>query len=148
MPQIKPEYEELDEFVTIANKLVKKYPDVFFGLDIAQVKCVSITNKNRGKKKHLWEVKSVPMPIRLDCPYRYYVILFRADWDEMEEKHKYLLVADALLTIPTEEDKETLNNFDLNDFDVMVRTFGVDYLQKDGVPDILKDEVVWRKASG
>jgi hypothetical protein len=142
--QVKAEYEEVQEFATIASKLTKKHPDVFFGLDVDRVKCVGVTNKNRSERKKLWEVKSVPMPIRMDCPYSYYIIIYMNDWVEMEDKHKYLLIADALLTIPTEEEKDgKLNAFDLKDFDIMVRTFGVDYLVKDEVPDILTDKISW-----
>ncbi len=146
--QSKQEFEEVKEFHQIASKLVKKYPDVFFGLDIDKVKCVAITNKERCKKNKLWRVKPVPMPIRMDCPFSYYVVIFMSDWVELQNKHKYLLVSDSILSIPIEDDKEgTLNAFDMQDFGVMIRTFGPDYLDRDNVPDIIDDDVKWVRTS-
>jgi len=87
------------------------------------------------------------MPIRMDCPYAYYLVIFMSDWNEMAEKHRKLLVASALLSIPTDEDKEgQVNQFDLKDFDIMVRTFGIDYLIKDDVPDLIKEDIKWARA--
>ena len=142
--QIKAEYEEVQDFATIANKLVQKYPGIFFELDVNKVKCVGIVNKERSSRKKMWEVKAVPMPISMDCPYSYYIIVHLSDWTEMEDKHKYLLIADALLAIPTNEENEgKVNGFDLKDYDVMIRTFGVDYLEKTSVPDIIKNNIEW-----
>ena len=46
MAQLKPEYAVLDEFEDLAQKLIDKYPEVFGGIDIATIKCVTITNKD------------------------------------------------------------------------------------------------------
>ena len=146
MAKAKPEYEEVQEFASIANKLVQKFPDVFYGTDVSKVKCVAVINKERQSKTKVWEIKGVPMPIRMDCPYAYYLVIFMSDWNEMADKHRKLLVASALLSIPTDKDKEgQVNQFDLKDFDIMVRTFGIDYLIKDDVPDLIKEDIKWAR---
>jgi len=147
MPQLKPEYAALDDFEKIAQQIIDKFPEVYSGIDLSIVKCVVITNKEcpDSKKGKPWEVKAVPQPIRMDCPYSYYVTIYQKDWVEMDEAHKAMLVATILLAIPVDKDKEgKTNNFDLKDFSVMLRTFGVDYQNSDTIPNILTDAVQWK----
>ena len=143
--QVKPEYEIVDEFPKIAQKLVKKYPEVFLDLDVKSVKCVAVMNKDRKENNlKVWDMKPVHMPMRMDSPYAYYLIVYMSDWSEMEEKNRALLIADALLTLPTTAGEGgPLKSFDLKDFNTMVRTFGVDYLTRQDVPNILEKDVKW-----
>ena len=140
MAQIKPEYEVVDEFNTIATKIVEKHPNIFNGIKVDEIRCYAITNKERPEKKKTWEVKAVAHPVRIDCPYGWYAVVYSQDWEEMDEKHKALMVSAILCSIG-EEGK--VNPFDLKDYGVLVRTFGPDYLDKADIPDILKDNVDW-----
>lgn len=145
MPNIRPEYEQVNEFPSIASSLVAKYPDIFPGVEIDKMRCVAITNKERGEDKKLWEIRAVPMPIRMDCPYAYYVILFMSDWVNLSTKHRQLLVSDILCAIPADGEEGKIIQPDMKDFAVMLRTFGVDYLQKpaDELTDLINDTVKW-----
>ena len=144
MANVKTEYTENTEAAAIASQLVEKYPEVFGALDVANITFRRIMNKERNEKKKYWEVKSVPFPVRIDCPHGYYITMYNQDWAEMDESHRALLVAEALHTIPTEQDKEgKLNTFDIKTFGNMVRTFGVDFMDKSDVPNLLKDTVKW-----
>ena len=145
MAQAKKEFEALDEFEDFAKQIVTKYPDVFYDVDVDEVRCVAITNKQRPQTKEtLWEVMAVKQPVRMDCKYGWYIVVHLADWDALEEKQKKLLVADALCSIPTGDEKEgKLNYPDYKDFRIMLQTFGVNYIEKDDVPDILDEEVEW-----
>ena len=144
MSQLKPEYSSLDEFTDMASQLVEKYPEVFGTLDIETIKCVAITNKERREGKKFYEVKPVPYPIRMDCEYAYYIIIYLNDWAEMDGKHRAVLVASALHAIPYEDDKEgKVNAPDLKDFGNLLRTFGVDYMDTEDIPDLINDQVEW-----
>ncbi len=150
MAQIKPEYEVLDEFTDLAKEILKKYTDQFYGVDLNVIKAVAITNKERPQSSvKLWDLKAVPMPIRMDCKYAYYVILYSEDWDSLEKKHKLLLICQILCAIPIDEDGEVdegkVKPFDMKDFATMLRTFGTDYLTKDDVPDVLFDQIEWEQ---
>lgn len=143
MAQIKAEYEENKEFSEIAQQLSQKYPEVFSTLDVDQIKCVAITNKDRSEKSDvLWKTVAVPMPIRMDCPYGYYVVLHLSDWVELGQKHKAALVFDALQSIPTESDKEgRLNTHDLKGYGVSLRTLGLDFMEREDIPNLLTDSI-------
>jgi hypothetical protein len=144
MAQVKAEYQALDEFTNIATQLIAKYPEVFGSMEVDKVKCVAITNKERKDSKKMWEVKAVPYPIRMDCPYSYYVILYMSDWSVLGEAHQAALVADVLHTIPSSDDEEGKTNpFDLKDFGNVLRTLGVDYMENDKIPNLIKDNVKW-----
>jgi len=147
MAQIKAEFENVDEFAKYAKGLKTKYPEVFDGIDVDKLKCVSITNKERGKsKKKLWTISPVKMPIRMDCPYSYYVILFATDWAELNEKMRLMLVADVLQSIPTDDDEGKVISPDMREFAVMLRTFGVDFMDDESkVPHLINDKVEWKR---
>ena len=144
MPQIKPEYEAIPEFRQMAVKLVDKYPEVLNGVKATEIQCVGVTNKDPKDGRPQWEIKPVLMPMRMDCPYSYYVILNMKDWAGMDEKHQALLAFDVLCSISPEGDGRVVP-FDLKDHAVVVRTVGVDYLARPDVPNILTDDVKWQK---
>ena len=145
MANAKREFEALDEFSTVAKKLVTKYPDLFYGLDIDEVRCVAVTNKERPENSDkLWEVMAVKQPIRLDCPYGWYLIVHLSDWESLGDKQKNILVAEMLCSIPVGDDVEgKLNQPDYKGYSVMLRTLGVDYLENPDTPDILAKDIQW-----
>ncbi|MDN0092720.1 hypothetical protein QVN24_17220, partial [Yersinia ruckeri] len=87
-----------------------------------------------------WEIRNVPYPIRLDCPYDHYVIVNSKDWDTFDTKHKAMLVFDVLCSIDREEPGKTVP-FDLKDHAVVIRTIGTDYKKRADIPDILEATV-------
>jgi len=132
MAQKKAQFEIVEEFETMTEKLIKKFPDVFGNIPISKIRCVAIMNKNRSSStKKKWAVKPVPDPIRLDCPYYYYIIVHHKDWASLPEAKQYLLLMDALQAIPVDQDdidKGKLTAPDLSMYGVMARTFGVDFM--------------------
>lgn len=143
MAPILPQYEELDEFMEIAHKLIERYPDVFSGIDAARIGCVSITNKERDEKKPRFDIKTAVPPISMYTTKEYVIVVYLNDWSAMAEKHKALLVADAIRSISPEGQGKKVP-FDMKDHSLMLRTFGVDYLENPTVPDLLRDNISWR----
>jgi hypothetical protein len=146
MAQSKKEYEALDEFQDLAKKITDKYPDIFFDVEIDEVRAVAITNKQRPQTRdNLWEIMPVKQPVRMDCKYGWYVVVHLSDWDALDERQKKLLVANALCALPEGDDKEGKTvPPDYKDYGLMLRTFGVDYLTNDDSPDILSTDVDWK----
>jgi hypothetical protein len=137
IPQIKPEYEAIDDFKTIALKLVDKYPEFFNGINANEIKCVGITNKDPKDGKDVFDIMPVPMPIRMDCAFSYYAICNMQDWMGMDRKHQQVEVFRVLSRISPENDGRVLP-FDLKDVYTVVKNFGPDYRRVD-VPDILAE---------
>ena len=146
MPQLKPEYDVIEDFKATATKLVEKYPEVLDGINPSLIRCVGVTNKDPKEGKPLWEIRPVPMPIRLDCPYDFYVIVNMNDWQSFSPKHQALLAMDVLCSLSREGDGKVVP-FDLKDHAVILRTVGVDYMKRADVPDIINDQINWKKES-
>jgi len=144
MAQIKPIYESVDGFAELAEKIVIKYPDVFSGIEVGKIRCVAITNKDRKPGKEMYTIKGVQMPMAMDIPYRWYVVIYSSDWEELEETYKLLLLARILRGIPIDlEDEGKVNAPDYKDYDVMVETFGPNYLLKPKMKNMLEENVEW-----
>lgn len=149
MAKPKPVYERLDEYTSLAQQIVNKYPAQFGTVNLDKITCVQITNNERPEKKDkLWEVKNVVPPVSLDCPYTFYVIVYGSDWHSMDKKHKLLLICETLQAM-TDTDEGKVNTFDSHGYKIMQRTFGgIDYLVQDDVPDILEDKIIWKDYIG
>ena len=147
MAKDKPTYEVNEEFNEMAQKIVDKYPEHFSGIVMSEVCCVNITNPEKPKtKSQLWALKAVAQPMRMHCPYGWYVILYSSDWDEMGEPTKLLLAAEILHGIPRDEsDEGKVTAFDTKGFASMYRTLGgIDYMDDAEVPHILETEIKWK----
>jgi len=144
MAQIKPNYEQLPEFIEIAKKLVDLYPSVFPNVDADKLASVQITNKERPEKKtQYWELTAVTPPVTLFCPKNYLITVYSSDWDALSEPHKAALVSDVLLSISPEGEGKTVA-FDKKDHSVILRTLGVDYMDEANIPNLLAGKVDWR----
>jgi hypothetical protein len=138
------QYEELNDFNQIAERLLDRYPEIFSDRKIDKIAAVSLLNKDRSeKKKQIWEIKPVVPPITLFCHKEYVVTFYASDWISMSDEHKALAVADVLLSISSEGQGKTVP-FDLKDHSVMLRTFGVDYLSRPDIPNILDRNIEWK----
>lgn len=144
MAQSKPEYESIPEFRQIASKLIELYPEVLDGVNANEIQCVIVLNKDWKQGKPLFEIKTVEMPIRMDIPYSYYVIIPASEWYARDEAHKAALVMDALCSISPDGDGRVIQ-FDLKDHAVMLRTLGVDYHVSPSIPNILEGKTQWKK---
>lgn len=145
MAQVEPIYEEVSEFLQHADKIIEKYPEQFGNIDVSKIACVAIQNKERSDKKtQLWDIKAIKPPISLFSSKEYIFVFYQKDWDEMSEKHRKLIVADCLCSIPP-GGGGAVNPMDYKDHSMMLRTLGVDYMDRDDVPDILDADVDWKK---
>ena len=142
--QVKPEYESVEEFTNIASALVSRFPEIYSGVDVDKIRCVAITNKSRGKKKKLWEVKAVDMPVRMDCPYAWYVTVYMEDWAEMDVVHRQHIVAESLCAIPEDGEEGKVVQQDMKGYSVIMRTFGIEHHQHEVLPDLLQDDINWK----
>jgi len=144
MPQIEPNYEEIPEFLNIADSLIRKYPAQFDNIDLSKVACVGITNKNRSEKKsQLWELKPVKPPMSMYSTKEYIVIFFMNDWEELDRKYQSAITADVMFSIPP-GGKGQVIPMDYKDHGVMLRTLGVDYMDNVTLPDILTNDISWK----
>jgi hypothetical protein len=148
MAAAKPEYEIIEEFNTITVKLVNKFSEVFPNVDAEEfsknIKCVGITNKDKTDTGSRADIKGITQPIRMFCEVGYVVTVYSSDWNEMNDKIKQNLVMSMIRRIPLDQESEgKVVPLDFKDDGMLVRTLGPDYLDRDDVPDLLKDNIEW-----
>lgn len=145
MAQTKPKWEEIPEFLSMAEKLVSKYPDRFNGIDVSKIVAYGCKNKDRPPKKaKIYEMSGEPEPECFTNSKQYFVKFFMKDWDDRGEAQKLLLVFSALERIDRKNPGKVMP-LDYRDQSVMIHTVGTDWYEKDNVPNLLKDTVQIRE---
>lgn len=133
----------MEEFYEIAKDLSNKYYDLFGTRDYSRIRAYAVVNKNRqDDSQPWWSVIQVKDPLCDIFEVDYVFKLFLNDWDAMMDKNKYLLIADALLSIDPVNDR--IKKFDVQDHSLMIKNFGLDYLENSESPDILRDKFEWK----
>jgi len=144
MPQTKPNYEQLPEFLEIAKKLIDLYPSVFPDVEADKLAAVQITNKDRPEKKtQMWELKPITAPVTLFCPKTYFITVHSSDWQALSEPHRAALVAEVLLSISPDGEGKTVP-FDKKGHGLIFRTLGVDFMDTATIPNLLAGKVDWK----
>ena len=149
MAQDKPEYEVNEEFNIMATQLVEKYVDKFSNVEIGRVRCVNLMNKPRkekeGSSERIWKINAVKMPMAMDSPFLWYVVLHVQDWEDLSEKHRLALVADVLHGLPNEIDNQgKVTPCDTKGYHSIFKTIGIDYLDDPDIPHLINDDVRWK----
>jgi len=139
MPQIKQEWEVIDEWENLVGKVMEKYPEHFAHIDpslIVAYKCVNKT-KPKGKSRN-YDMNGQTEPESFTNSKKYFVTLYHDVWEEMTIGNKLLVVFSALSRIDKDKpDSGKVSGFDLHDQSFMARTFGVDWSTRKDVPNIL-----------
>jgi len=143
MVKLKPQYVELEEFYEIAKSLSNKYYDLFGTRDHSRIRAYAIVNKSRqDDSQPWWSVIQVKDPLCDIFEVDYVFKVFLNDWDSMMDNNRYLLIADALLSIDPVNDR--IKKFDIQDHSLMIKNFGLNYLENSESPDILNDKFEWK----
>ncbi len=143
MPQIKPVWEEIEEFSSTAEKLIARYPETFAGIEPSWIIAYGCTNKDKpAKSTKPYEISGESEPEAFTNTKKFFVKFFMSDWEGRSEKSKLKMVYSALRRIDAEDPESgRILAPDLKDQGVMVRTFGPDWHLNDDGPHLLEDEV-------
>lgn len=140
MAQVQAQWVELDEFATMAAKMVEKYPERFGEIDTDKIIAYACVNKDRpeSNKKPYNMTGAIP-PESLTNSKTYFVKIFQDIW-ERTNSQKLALVFSALSRIdPSNPGK--VRSLDYADQENMVDNFGANWHERGDLPDLLKDNV-------
>jgi len=135
-----PQWIEIEEFATMAAKLVEKYPERFGEVDIDKIIAYACVNKDRpeGKSKVYDMSGSVP-PESFTNSKTYFVKIFNDVWEKTDEQ-KLALVFSALSRVdPTNQGK--IKPLDYADQEEMVANFGANWHERGDLPNLLGRDV-------
>lgn len=136
MAQHTPQWVEVNEFATMAAKLVEKYPERFGEVDIDKIVAYACINKDRpeGKNKP-YDMTGAVAPESFTNSKAYFVKMFQDVW-ERTETQKLALVFSALSRIdPTNPGK--IKPLDYADQEEMVNNFGANWHERGDLPNLL-----------
>jgi len=143
MAQIKPEWEEIPEFITMARKIIEKYESELGHVDpdfIVAYKCINKTKPESRTKNY--DMSGQSEPEAFTNTKKYFIKVFHDVWDTMDENNRLLVVLSSLKRIDADNPESgKVTGYDLHDQSFMARTFGVDWVTRSDVPNILDDRV-------
>lgn len=142
--KVKPIYDECTEFRDIAEKIIKKYPSEFGGIDSSLIKCYAVSNKERPDKKKMWTVSVIKSPVSEDVKtHRYFFEIYMTDWMELNDAQKSVFVAEALCSLPFDGEEKKITP-DVQGYRRIFSTFGLDFMNDPNLPDIIKTNVTFK----
>jgi len=134
------EWEEVEDFPKMAEKLIQRYNDILTHVEADQVIAYMCTNKEKPKgKSKLYEMTSQTEPESFTNTKTYFVKMFQSTWEELDDEGRLALVFSCLNRIDPQNPGKLLSN-DLQDQRIMVETFGVDWFKRK-LPNLLTDAV-------
>jgi len=138
--QIKPIWTESEEFMSMAAKLVEKYPERFSEIDVDQIIAYSCMNKDRpdGKTKP-FDINGTSPPESFTNSKTYFVKMYNDVW-ERSHQQKLALVFSALSRIDTSNPGK-VKPLDYADQEEMVNNFGAHWHERGDLPDLLAGDV-------
>lgn len=143
MPNVKLEWERIDEFSKIAEKLVSKYPERFNGIDSKWIVAYGVVNKDKPEKNSkAYDMTGETEPESYTNEKKYFVKMFMDDWDARSEQGRQWIVFSALSRIDAEDPASgKITGLDYKDQGVLVRTLGADWHNRGDLPDLLGSTV-------
>lgn len=141
MATVKPEWELSRDAEQLVSKLKEKYPTKFGHITVDQVGCAMITNKDKpDSQEWIAKITGVVDPVTIYCSKKYIIQFYRSSWDALTPAQKSAVIFQQMCKIPDDPDGK-LNTEDLKDIKCMVKSLGVDYINRLDLPDLALDEV-------
>lgn len=135
-------YSILHEAEEIVGRLCDKYPEQLSNVDKASISVISIEGKDRPEKSHTWaKIKGIKPPISLLTHGKVYIIqLYQTDWENWTAAQRNIVLFHELLHIEGEGGNK---KHDVEDFRLLLKNLGIDYVGNPELPDILEKTVDW-----
>ena len=144
---VKKEWQEDSEAMSIAMDVVEKYGETFEEIDLTKIRFLRVMGRKNGKA---CKVTSAGWPFNIDVPYLYYMEIDDEKWKSMTDVQRNILVFRGLYEIaPGGMDSESVNygkkrKRDNEDFTEVINVAGGRYDWQEtgatGIHDILSEQ--------
>ena len=138
MPKVKCEWIIHKEANEMVAKLCEMHPRHLGHITPATIGCVSISNKDKGDTQDDCRIRGVRQPDSLFSSVQYVIVFFQECWDKYNSAQRAAMLFRNLIRIPDAEDGPdgSVLKQDLQDIRVLVKAFGVDYMDSPSLPDL------------
>ena len=144
---VKKEWQEDSEAMSIAMDVVEKYGETFEEIDLTKIRFLRVMGRKNGKA---CKVTSAGWPFNIDVPYLYYMEIDDEKWKSMTDVQRNILVFRGLYEIaPGGMDSESVNygkkrKRDIEDVTEVINVAGGRYDWQEtgatGIHDILSEQ--------
>ena len=144
---VKKEWQEDSEAMSIAMDVVEKYGETFEEIDLTKIRFLRVMGRKNGKA---CKVTSAGWPFNIDVPYLYYMEIDDEKWKSMTDVQRNILVFRGLYEIaPGGMDSESVNygkkrKRDIEYFTEVINVAGGRYDWQEtgatGIHDILSEQ--------
>ena len=144
---VKKEWQEDSEAMSIAMDVVEKYGETFEEIDLTKIRFLRVMGRKNGKA---CKVTSAGWPFNIDVPYLDYMEIDDDKWKSMTDVQRNILVFRGLYEIaPGGMDPESVNygkkrKRDIEDFTEVINVAGGRYDWQEtgatGIHDILSEQ--------
>jgi Putative phage metallopeptidase len=141
MPQEAPVFSQMPDADEVVLKLVQKYPEKFGHIDPTLVGCVAVTGKNKPEGQE-WDIKvhGIKAPLSIFSSKIYVLEFFMTTWENYTPVQRQYMIFKTLVRIKDTFDG-ALDKEDLKDCRCLVKKFGVSYMDKPDLPDLIEAKV-------
>jgi hypothetical protein len=152
MPSEKPvreekEYAILDEGNEMVAQLQKRYEKILWAVIPEQVVVLGVTNKERPKT-----MRKLATITRINAAHRaiikhlrgkvkFFIALYCSDWVAWSNPRRQWILLHELLHIPEQDEMSGLIKHDVEDWGLLIDAAGIDWFNKESLPDLLVGEM-------
>lgn len=142
MPKEAPEWEICHEAEEIVKGLREMYPEVLGHVDASMVGCAMIVN-NPSPKSQKWDsrIKGIREPESLFTSKLYVIYFYKDQWEKYTKIQREYMLLRQLGRIGDDFDGAVLPE-SLKDDRMLVKKFGVDYMENPNLPDLLSEKQI------
>lgn len=142
MARMKRQFVYSNVLKDMASKIIDMYDDIFENIDLDKIYFAFCTTQPSKRAKDLIMGNVSNELIQKVANEKYQIAFYEERWHEWEEAKQLLMLFNALYSISPEFDGK-LRKTDINDFYVVLKTFGLEWDWTDGneLPNILDKKI-------
>ena len=134
-------YPEVHDYV---EALIEKFPRYFSKVKSHEISCIiGVGGKAPKGGSVLARISLISEKLRVatGSSYKYVMEVYDANWYDLDSRQKAMVVFHELMHIDQDADDPKLVSHNIEDFHPILKTFGIDYLMNDSLPDLLDDDL-------
>lgn len=139
------EYAVLQDAHDTIVKLKERYPKILWPIIPEQIVVLGITNKERPKKmKKLAQIHKLTPQLRailstLRSGIKYYIEIYCSDWTTWSNPRRQWIIFHELIHVPGPDEKSLIKH-DVEDFGLIIDAIGIDWFNRESLPDLIDGE--------
>lgn len=139
------EWQGCSEVRDLVDALSQKFTANFANINPDEVSCIMAVGgkaPKQGSGKTLAKIGIIRDKLRVatGTPYKYVIEVYDDNWFGLSNVQKQYVVFHELMHIDIDSEEPKLKPHDIQDFDILLSTWGLHYLNNADIPDLLSED--------